>query len=260
MESRKLEMKNNLKAIRHYDNKAIRNNVHDVCGKFGFTLAEILIVLTIIGVMAVMTIPSLIQNANSQHKVALFKKAFNALSNAYATEFAVKTPPKSWNDGETSKGGMKVFDAISNQMNIKYYVKLTGADYSVLRKVFTRPTANASLYWSIAEDGISYRVFYGNTDRDCPSKLDLNKCTATETVRNDISCIFIVVDVDGPFNGPNANCNDGDDINNLSGCDIIRFWVTSDGITSGNPDCTISGRIISGNTKYDTNACANTCE
>ena len=60
----------------------------------GFTLAEILIVLTIIGVMAVMTIPSLIQNSNSQQKIAMFKKGFNALSNAYATEFAIKTPPQ----------------------------------------------------------------------------------------------------------------------------------------------------------------------
>ena len=57
-------------------------SIQPTLDKNAFTLAEILIVLTIIGVMAVMTIPSLMQNANSQHKIALFKKAFNAVSNA----------------------------------------------------------------------------------------------------------------------------------------------------------------------------------
>ena len=85
--------------------------------QLGFTLAEILIVLTIIGVMAVMTIPSLIQNANSQHKIAMFKKAFNAVSNAYATEFATKTPPTTSSD----KDYKLVYDALANQLNVKYY-------------------------------------------------------------------------------------------------------------------------------------------
>ena len=42
--------------------------------RFGFTLAEVLITLGIIGVVAAMTIPTLIQNTNSVKFATQFKK------------------------------------------------------------------------------------------------------------------------------------------------------------------------------------------
>ena len=50
--------------------------------RFGFTLAEVLITLGIIGVVAAMTIPSLIQNTNSVKFSSQFKKDVATLSNA----------------------------------------------------------------------------------------------------------------------------------------------------------------------------------
>lgn len=46
----------------------------------GFTLAEVLITLGIIGVVAAMTIPTLIQNTNSAKFSAQFKKSVSTLS------------------------------------------------------------------------------------------------------------------------------------------------------------------------------------
>ena len=50
--------------------------------RFGFTLAEVLITLGIIGVVAAMTIPSLIQNTASVRNASQFKKNLATLTNA----------------------------------------------------------------------------------------------------------------------------------------------------------------------------------
>ena len=66
--------------------------------KFGFTLAEVLITLGIIGVVAAMTIPTLIQNTNSVKFATQFKKDISTLSQAalmaqaqYDTDYASTT-------------------------------------------------------------------------------------------------------------------------------------------------------------------------
>lgn len=47
---------------------------------FGFTLAEVLITLGIIGIVAAMTIPTLISNTNCQKFKTGFKKNLSALN------------------------------------------------------------------------------------------------------------------------------------------------------------------------------------
>ena len=50
--------------------------------KYGFTLAEVLITLVIIGVVAAMTIPTMINNTKKQEYVSALKKTYSALSQA----------------------------------------------------------------------------------------------------------------------------------------------------------------------------------
>ena len=52
--------------------------------KCAFTLAEVLITLGIIGVVAAITLPTLIQNHQKQTYVTALKKAYSNLQNAYA--------------------------------------------------------------------------------------------------------------------------------------------------------------------------------
>ena len=54
--------------------------------KKGFTLAEILIVLMVIGVVATMTIPSLMRGVQDAQFKTAYKKAFNAVVNIAAME------------------------------------------------------------------------------------------------------------------------------------------------------------------------------
>ena len=57
--------------------------------KSGFTLAEVLVTLMIIGVIAAMTIPSLMQSTAQQEYKAAFKKAVSMLNQAVTLNYAL---------------------------------------------------------------------------------------------------------------------------------------------------------------------------
>ncbi len=76
----------------------------------GFTLAEVLITLGIIGVVAAMTIPTLIQNTNSAKFSAQFKKSVSTLTQAammgqaqYDTDFGLTNEACSENSENAAK-------------------------------------------------------------------------------------------------------------------------------------------------------------
>lgn len=73
--------------------------------RFGFTLAEVLITLVIIGVIAAMTVPTLLNNTNSQEYRTGLKKAISALNQAVTMQYAL--------DGTT------VSDFSGNVTNVK---------------------------------------------------------------------------------------------------------------------------------------------
>lgn len=51
--------------------------------KYGFTLAEVLITLGIIGIVAAMTLPTLINKTQNQELITSFKKVYSELSQVY---------------------------------------------------------------------------------------------------------------------------------------------------------------------------------
>lgn len=83
----------------------------------GFTLAEILIVLGIIGVVAAMTIPTLISSTNDlEYKVA-YKKAYSTASQAWSLAITndKMLPRSSWDDIPTN---LNNFAAFKSEFNI----------------------------------------------------------------------------------------------------------------------------------------------
>ena len=72
---------------------------HNSLKKSAFTLAEVLITLGIIGVVAVITLPSLIQSNIEKQRVAQLKKAYSELSQAYNLAIAENGSPTEWGMG-----------------------------------------------------------------------------------------------------------------------------------------------------------------
>ena len=131
--------------------------------KSGFTLAEVLVTLMIIGVIAAMTIPSLMQNTAQQEYKAGFKKAVSMLNQAVTLNYAL--------DGEdaTSFTGANMFHMLTKRLNV---MSTVGTDV-----IYTA-------------DGMKLTV--KNESNDCQT--DNNKV--------DGYCSVIEVDVNGP-KGPN---------------------------------------------------------
>lgn len=66
--------------------------------KLGFTLAEVLIVVGIIGIVAEMTIPTLVNNIDESANIAGWKKTFSALSQAHSILISRNEMPYSSTD------------------------------------------------------------------------------------------------------------------------------------------------------------------
>ena len=87
--------------------------------RFGFTLAEVLITLGIIGVVAAMTMPTLMNSTQGAQYKAAYKKALSALSQAVTLNVALDE----WNFADaTGDGDYTIANLLS---------KLEGVDYIV---------------------------------------------------------------------------------------------------------------------------------
>ena len=70
--------------------------IHHCKNKKGFTLAEVLITLGIIGIVAAMTMPALIANHREKETVVRLKKVYSTLSNAYIGVLNEYGDPSTW--------------------------------------------------------------------------------------------------------------------------------------------------------------------
>ena len=71
-----------------------RKKLQNSSEKNGFTLAEVLITLVIIGVIGALTVPALIQNTQKQEYVSALKKAYSTLSQASQMIISEEGSPK----------------------------------------------------------------------------------------------------------------------------------------------------------------------
>ena len=79
--------------------------------KQAFTLSEVLIALTVIGVIAALTVPTLVQKTQKQEYVSALKKTYSTLSQATNQIIAEHGSPKADKNGET---WLKDYDSFYN--------------------------------------------------------------------------------------------------------------------------------------------------
>ena len=90
--------------------------------KTAFTLAEVLITLVIIGVIAAATIPTLMQKHFEQEMITKLKKNFSVISSAYSQAIRENGPPTEWDIGvsyNTDGSAQKLFDYLKPYLKVQ---------------------------------------------------------------------------------------------------------------------------------------------
>jgi len=121
--------------------------------RFGFTLAELLIVLGIIGVIAALTMPTLLSNTQGAQYKAAYKKALSVLSQAVVLNVALDD----FNFADTTSTGtattdQSIYTLFKNRMNVvKTASGALGYTINANGSTFTEGTSNYTLFFN---DGI----------------------------------------------------------------------------------------------------------
>ena len=155
--------------------------------KLGFTLAEVLITLVIIGVIAAMTVPVLMQNTEGQEYRSALKKSISALNQALTLNYAL--------DGLSAQdytaGGGSLGDMFKSRMSI------------INEAMNTEAKTNASLTcdseWTTA-DGAQYCITgFTTANEDTEGSIcDAQNTTACVTgATSDTYTANIWIDVNG---------------------------------------------------------------
>ena len=101
--------------IQNYNSSICNYSFGDQMKKLGFTLAEVLITLGIIGIVAAMTIPTLIAKYQERQTVSQLTKVYSTLASAYQMMQAEYGTVDTWgmkatNTGEVDEDGDTIYD------------------------------------------------------------------------------------------------------------------------------------------------------
>lgn len=127
--------------------------------KSGFTLAEVLVTLGIIGIVAAITLPQLITNYKEKQRVTQLKKAYSVLQQAFTMAVKDYGTPNYWdlaitNTGQTDENGNQILDESGTEkaMNIlKQYLKQkTLPDGAFIGYVNSLDNRNAWWPWEVS--------------------------------------------------------------------------------------------------------------
>lgn len=235
--------------------------------KKGFTLAEVLIVLMVIGVIAMMTLPSMMRGVTEAQTKTAYKKAFNTISGLYSTlRIEGQVPVVADDEDKALAQKINFVVGLAKNMSVKNYIQKSVNDGAVaLREDFRFdiqyqvngqnqtisgddfvadtgidmtnyefPVATNSAdeienaIWFTTEDNLSYAIL-ANTGARCRNVTTINNQQDTENAIIN-SCAVVAVDVNGLNKGPNIlEIQDGAD-NQLdtAGADVDMSPLTGD--------------------------------
>ncbi len=190
--------------------------------KKGFTLSEILIALTLIGIITTLTIPSLIASTDKGHKEVAFKKAFNTISGAYSQAMAESPDISNVYD---------LVDKMKPHLNVKYY--LNGTTKTAAAHGTGTAAADSESYWIVTEDGMGYKIKQIMANGPCAKDKVALVTSAGPTTTN--YCYLITIDIDGPQKGAGQASTVTVENNKIAGItgDLFYVFATRQGLTVG---------------------------
>lgn len=179
--------------------------------KSGFTLAEVLITLVIIGVIAAMTIPTLLSNTNKQETKTALKKAMSVINQAITLNYALT--------------GNEMNTTINNTANLNKFM------YS-RTSILKYDEANRGYFTA---DGIAY---YFNGKQACSDVASTIQGSGSVSDSNYSTTCQLTIDVNGD-KGPNlisGGASGGKDaaIDNVEGIkDQFVFYILPQRVVPG---------------------------
>lgn len=215
--------------------------------RLGFTLVEVLITLSIIGVVAAMTIPSVIANQQEQATVSALKKAYSTLSQAFNQAVNENGTPDNWglaNSTPDPTGSLNILNTLAPYMNINKNCGISGGCFPNNTYKYLNGTNVAEDYNTIQmgtaklSDGSHFIL----------QSLGLNALTRgpTSALQNVYGDIYI--DING-FRGPNQ-----------IGVDTFCFYITKYGIVPvGSQQETLASTTFNGSCKNKATAAGWSC-
>ena len=153
--------------------------------KKGFTLAEVLITLVIIGVIAAMTIPTLMNSTNNQEFRVGLKKAISALNQAMSLNYALEGTQIG---AENLSSSQNIVDNLFKKRMSVITTATSGTAFGVGSTGITA-TDNQNVFYTA--DGARYAVSYA--------------AGAYDPVADQMYYGLILIDVNGE-KGPNTVC------------------------------------------------------
>ena len=178
-----------------------------------FTLAEVLITLGVIGVIAALTLPALIQKYQEKQTVVKLKKELSIFQQAYNMALQNYGTPDNWEiiGNRNAEGAKNIYDILSQYLKIAknceqnegcfaqgYYKRVGGSDWTTIDDDFS----GLKLHRFILADGTL--AYIQTRSASCES--------------NGFECAFIGIDINGK-NKPNT-----------FGKDLFIFILTKNGI------------------------------
>lgn len=159
--------------------------------KLGFTLAEVLITLVIIGVIAAMTVPTLMNNTNAHEFRSALKKAISGVNQALTLHYALTS--------ESARDFTTATNLVDNVFKKRMSVMDDGS--SNFTNTTACPTGSATF---ITADGIFFCVHKDNFS--VGTDLDNGNCNVYNTVPCG-TAPNLIIDVNGAKK-PNALTED----------------------------------------------------
>ncbi len=198
-----------------------------------FTLAETLVVMGIIGVVAALTIPNLNQSTGDREKVAKVKKIYANLEDAFGRATAVYGPVDEWfvNSPSQADAEDRLADRITEFMKIsKNCGRLeTGCfpdvEYKKLDGTVTSNLNDLHQPMVLLADGTA--LFFTIESQSCSRDMSKSGTGPSSEV-----CAIIVADIDGVKGS------------NTWGKDFFVFWATKQGVVPGGGQDTKIGDVI----------------
>ncbi len=181
--------------------------------KLGFTLAEVLITLGIIGVIATLTLPTLMANTAEREYSTALKKGVNALTEAVQMQVALENISfdEMIDAGDDNKDNNSLYAYLCNRMQTEKLVELTSTD-SCAPGAESATDSSCLNYGGAANSEDAKKPTHAMFFKDGSALLfnpDItivdNTCTTASGVA--VNCFAVIYDVNG-FKKPNmvANC------------------------------------------------------